>query len=92
MSPRNLIFSIILAIIFTWFALANAQAVTVSLLLWKYQMSLSLVILLSILIGILFTGIISAAEQARMLGRIKELESKLKHEEELLSSQVEKTE
>lgn len=90
MSPRNLIFSIVLAILFTWFALANSQSVTVSLLIWKLQMSLSLVILLSIMIGILFTGILSAAEQARMLGKINELENKLKHDEELLSPKGEK--
>jgi len=84
MSFRNLILSIILAIFFTWFALANSQIVTVSFIAKSIQVSLSLVILISILIGIILTGIISLAEQNRMLGKIKELESKLKHEEELL--------
>ena len=87
MSIRNLVISIILAIFFTWFALANSTIVTVSILIWKLQVSLSLVILVSILIGVIFTGIISASEQARMLGKIKGLEGKLKHDEELLGGE-----
>ncbi|MFH1710173.1 MAG: LapA family protein [bacterium] len=87
MSFRTLILSITLAIFFTWFALANSQMVTVSILIWNLNVSLSLVILISILIGVIFTGIISAAEQTRMFGKIRELESKLKHDEELLKGE-----
>jgi len=81
---RTLVTAIILAILLTWFALANSQPVTVSILVWKPSFSLSLLILISILIGVIFTGILSAVEQSRMFGKIKELESKLKHEEEIL--------
>ncbi len=84
---RSLITAIILAIIFTWFALANSQMVTVSIFIWSFQVSLSLVILISILIGIIFTGIVSAAEEARMLGNIRELENKLKNDEGLLKGE-----
>ena len=84
---KSLVIAIILAILFTWFALANSQIVTVSLLIWSFQVSLSLVILVCILIGVIFTGIISAGEQGRMLGKIRELESKLKHEEEILKGE-----
>jgi uncharacterized integral membrane protein len=84
---RSLITAVILAIIFTWFALANSQVVTVSIFVWSFQFSLSLVILISILIGVIFTGIVSAAEQARMLGKIKELENKLKNDEDLLKGE-----
>jgi lipopolysaccharide assembly protein A len=78
---RSLVISIILAIIFTWFALSNSQIVNVSILIWSFQVSLSLVILISILIGVIITGLISAMEQARMLGKIKELEKNAKTEE-----------
>ena len=81
---KSLIIAIILAIFFTWFALSNAALAKVSILIWSIDVSLSLVILISILIGVIFTGILSAAEQARMLGKIRELENKLKHDEELL--------
>jgi len=81
---RSLIAAVILAIILTWFALANSQMVTVSFIARSIQVSLSLVILISILIGVVLTGIISLAEQNRMLGKTKELENKLKHEEEIL--------
>jgi len=81
MSPRNLVISITLAIFFTWFALANSQTVTLSILIWKYQLSLSLVILISILIGIILTGIISAKEENKLFGKIKELEKQSKPSE-----------
>jgi uncharacterized integral membrane protein len=87
MQLKNLVLSIILAIFFTWFALANSQMVTVSILIRNIQVSLSLVILISILVGVILTGIISAAEQTRMFGKIREIEGKLKHDEELLKGE-----
>jgi uncharacterized integral membrane protein len=84
---KSLIIAIILAIFFTWFALSNSLVVTVSILIWSIQVSLSLVILISILIGVIFTGILSATEQTRMLGKIKDLENKLKHDEALLKGE-----
>ena len=86
---KSLIAAIILAIVFTWFALANSQVVTVSIFIWSFQVSLSMVILVSILIGVIFTGIVSAAEQARMAGKIRELEKTLKNDEELLKGEKE---
>jgi uncharacterized integral membrane protein len=84
---RSLVIAIILAIFFTWFALANSQVVAVSFLIWSVQVSLSLVILISVLIGVILTGLMSAAEQARMLSQIRELERKLKTEEEILKGE-----
>ena len=81
---RILTLSIVLAIVFTWFALSNSQVVTVSLMLWSKQISLSLVILISILIGIIFTAVIAAWEQTRILAQFREVEKKLKHDEDLL--------
>lgn len=84
---RSLIIAIILAILFTWFALANSQVVTVSILIWSVHVSLSMVILISILIGVILTGLISAGEQTRMFGKIRELENKLKHDEDILKGE-----
>ncbi len=87
MSFKNVIISVLLAIILTWFALVNSTTVTISLIFRSYTLSLSLVILVSILIGVILTGIISAAEQARMLRRIGELEGNLKKEEQILGKE-----
>jgi len=84
---KNLVVAIILAIILTWFSLANSQMVTVSMLVWSVQVSLSLVILISILIGVILTGLLSAAEQSRMFVKIKQLESELKHDEDILKGE-----
>ena len=84
---RSLIIAIILAIIFTWFALANSQMVTVSIFVWNSQISLSMVILISILIGVIFTGMVSASEQARMMRKIKELEKGHKNDENALKGE-----
>ena len=84
---KSLIGAIVLAIILTWFALANSQIVTVSLLIWSIQVSLSLVMLLSILLGVIFTGILSAGEQSKMYAKIKNLEKELKHDEDILKGE-----
>jgi uncharacterized integral membrane protein len=84
---KSLITAIILAIVFTWFALANSQVVAVSIFIWSFQVSLSMVILVSILIGVIFTGIVSASEQARMMGKIRELEKNLKNDENILKGE-----
>jgi len=84
---KSLIGAIVLAIILTWFALANSQIVTVSLLIWSVQVSLSLVMLLSMLIGVIVTGILSAGEQSKMFAKIKNLEKELKHDEDILKGE-----
>ena len=84
---KNLVSAIILAIILTWFALANSQMVTVSVLIWSVNVSLSLVILISLLIGVILTGILSAGEQSKMFIKIKQLESEIKHDEDLLKGE-----
>ncbi len=87
MSFKSLIFSVVLALLLTWFALANSQIVALSMFFWNLNLSLSLVILISILIGVIFTGLISAGEQSKMFGRIRELEGKLKHDEDILKGE-----
>jgi uncharacterized integral membrane protein len=87
MAFRSFIMSIILAILFTWFALSNSDPVRVSLLFWSFNTHLSILIFISILVGILFTGLISAMEQRKFLSTISELESKLKVEEKLIKGE-----
>lgn len=89
MSFKNLVISVILAILFTWFALANSMSVTVSIFLWKLTLSLSLIILICILFGVIISGLIAAGESARMYGKIRDLEGKLKHDEDLLGKNAE---
>jgi len=84
---RNLVSAVILAIILTWFALANSQLVKVSVLIWSVNVSLSLVILISLLIGVILTGVLSAGEQSKMFIKIKQLESEIKHDEDLLKGE-----
>ena len=84
MAFRSLVMSILLALLFTWFALANSQVVTVSLMVWTFHPPLSILIFISILIGILFAGLISVMDQGNFHRKIKELESKLKNEEDLI--------
>jgi putative membrane protein len=88
---RSLVMAIILAIIFTWFAISNSQVVKVSLLIWSLQVSLSLLILISVLIGIILTGLISAMEQTRLIAKIGELQGQVKHDEELLKGEKKKS-
>jgi uncharacterized integral membrane protein len=87
---RSLIMAVILAILFTWFAVSNSQIVKVSLLIWSFQVSLSLLILLSVLIGIICAGSISALEQTRLLAKIGDLEGKLKKSEEQPKGETQK--
>jgi uncharacterized integral membrane protein len=86
---KNLLLSIFLAVVFTWFAIANSQSVTLSVLIWRFNMSLSLVVLISALVGVIFTGLVAAMEQTRMYGKMKDVEGKLKHDEEILKKQGE---
>jgi uncharacterized integral membrane protein len=79
--------SVILAMLLTWFALLNSQVVSISLLFWSFNTYLSIVIFISMLVGILFTGLISAMEQRKFLSTIKELESKLKQEEAIIKGE-----
>jgi len=87
MSARNVVVSVVLAILFTWFALVNSTTVTVSLIFRSYTLSLSLIILCCILIGVIITAIISLLDQRKLMGRIRELEKEVKKEEKLMAGE-----
>jgi len=54
-----LILALIIIILVAAFSVQNAAPVTISLLLWKFQASLAIVIFLSVLIGVIITAIIA---------------------------------
>jgi len=87
---KNIIYAVILAILFTWFALSNSQVVAVTFLFKTYQFSLSLVILVSILIGIIIAGLTAVVEETKLLNKLKEVENKLKHDEDIIATKKEK--
>lgn len=75
---QSAILGLLLAIFVTTFALVNAQITSVNLIFWQIpEISLALIILISVLIGVIFTGIVSVIEQSRLQKKIKELEKKI---------------
>ena len=78
---QTAVLSLIFAAFLTAFALSNSQVIAVSLVFWQGQMSLALVILISILVGVICTGIVAVLEELKLIRRIKELESKEREHE-----------
>ena len=78
---QTAVLSLIFAAFLTAFALSNAQVAKVSLVFWQGEVSLALIILISILIGVLCTGVIAVVEETKMLRTIKQLEDKVKEHE-----------
>ena len=78
---QTAVLSLIFAAFLTAFALSNSQVTKVSLVFWQGQMSLALVILISILVGVICTGIVAVLEELKLVRRIKELESKEREHE-----------
>ena len=80
----NLVVLLSLAIIVTVFAVSNSGAVTVNLILWQaQQVSLAVVIMVSVLAGVIFTAAIALYQKFsdawkiyQLEGRVKELEKK----------------
>ncbi len=76
---QSAILGLTLAILVTAFALLNVRPTTVDLLFFKIQdISLALVIMISVLIGLICTGAIAIIEQIRLYKKIDELEKKIK--------------
>lgn len=91
----KMLFLLILAILAAVFAMANPGPVAVNLVFWKIQnISLALVILVSVLLGVLMIGVFSIFEQIksfftirRLQQKINELETKVADRENLLKKQ-----
>jgi uncharacterized integral membrane protein len=83
-----LIIALVIAILGVFFALQNSVAVAVSFLIWKFESSLALVILLSLALGIVVSFLLSIPATirrnvtiSRCRKRIQELEEELQERE-----------
>jgi uncharacterized integral membrane protein len=75
----NLAVILISSIVITAFAVANSGTVIVNLIFWQsQQMSLSIVILVSVLIGFSFAGILALYQKVKDSLKIYSLQSKLR--------------
>jgi uncharacterized integral membrane protein len=59
------------------FVMQNSEAVPIEFLLWKRDVALALVILLSTLAGLLFASLVALVQQLRLRARIRALERQL---------------
>ena len=75
---RSSILALIFAVLITSFVLQNAGLTTISFVFTKVQTSLAIVMIVSLLMGVICTGIIAFLEQHKLNKRIAELEKKLK--------------
>lgn len=81
----NLTVILISSIVITAFAVANSGTVIVNLIFWQsQQMSLSIVILVSVLIGFAFAGILALYQKIRDSLKIYNLESRLRKSQDQL--------
>jgi len=78
---RSSILALIFAVFITSFVLQNAGVTTVSFLFTRIQTSLAIVIIISILVGVICTGIIAFFEQLKLRKQVMELEKKIKEYE-----------
>lgn len=75
----GLVSALLIAIAVTGFASLNSAPVTVNLLFWKApEVSLALVILVSVLVGVVMGALFGFPSYLKNIGRIRELESKIK--------------
>ena len=75
----NLSVILISSIVITAFAVANSAPVIVNLIFWQsQQMSLSIVILVSVLIGFSFAGILALYQKIKDTLKIHNLESRIR--------------
>ena len=82
----NLTVLLVLAIAVALFAVANSSAVIINLILWQsQQVSLAIVILVSVLSGFIAAGVIAVLQKIRDGLKIKQLESKIKELERYIS-------
>ncbi|MEA1939868.1 MAG: LapA family protein [Candidatus Caldatribacteriota bacterium] len=92
----QLILAIIIAIIAVIFALQNAATITVGFLMWKFESSLALVLLVAIALGIIISLLVSVPSRIKEIKvissqkrKIKELESDLQEKSEKSDSERE---
>ena len=75
----NLIIVVALAVIVAVFAVINSSPVSINFLVRQvHNVSLSFVILISVLCGVIMTGVMALIEQARLKGQINEAKKQIK--------------
>lgn len=94
-----LIIALLIALVAVIFAVQNTAMVTISFLVWNFNHSLAVIILLTIFTGVLISILMSAPgwiknrlALASLRKKIKELETKLKKEEEKHQATLEEME
>ncbi len=76
------ILGLIFAILIVVFAIQNSSTTTVNFLFYSIQnISVALLLLISVLVGVIFTGLVAVVEQRRLLRTIADLEKKIKEYE-----------
>ena len=83
----QLIVAIIVAILAVVFALQNAVPITVSILTWRFESSLALVLLITVALGVIMSLLVSVPSKIKRVKlisnqkkKIQELESSLQRE------------
>jgi putative membrane protein len=79
MSQFYLILALVLAILVAIFAVQNAQEVSVRFLLWTFQSSVVVVILISLGVGALLAALISLPQTLKARRRLRESERQREH-------------
>ncbi len=94
-----LVFALLIALIAVIFAVQNTALVTVSFLVWNLNHSLAVIILLTIFTGVLISILMSAPgwiknrlALANLRKKVKELEAKLKKEQDKYQAALEEIE
>ncbi len=95
---KQFIFFITLSIIVAIFAITNAEVMTIRLIFWSFDMSGSILILLSVLLGALLVFVFGTVRWVKTQLQIKELKKELEgayrsideltHQKNQLSHQV----
>ncbi len=84
-----LIFSLVIAVLATVFAVQNAQPATVSFLIWEFEQSLALILLMSLLAGVLISLFASMPSRVKNRLTINSLNKKLAQAESMVKQQEE---
>ena len=91
---KQFIFFILLSILVAIFAITNAEVITVQLFFWSFQLSGSLVILISVALGACLILLFGLYRSLKTRLTVKELEknlSNLKTQSELLKNDCDKS-
>ncbi|EJO5347845.1 LapA family protein [Clostridium botulinum] len=75
---NGFVLSLIMALIVAIFAIQNAAAIPIKILFWQVNLSLAIIILVSVIIGAVITGIMSIKKEMAIKKQNKELLNKMK--------------